>query len=137
MLQTHRTVSDMREKQKHCRRSAGFVDRRVIVHRSADRGAVRLCTLCSFSAYCAQALAAVKPSASFWCLNVVKGAACGFPGALQITAASGGISSSSSPHLLLHDRCHTGCASRCLLFHFMMLCHSQFRRREEKLQWAM
>ncbi|XP_067373451.1 ankyrin-3-like isoform X42 [Channa argus] len=28
----------MREKEKHCSRSAGFIDRRVIVHRSADRG---------------------------------------------------------------------------------------------------
>lgn len=37
-----RTEPDMREKGKHCSRSAGFVDRRVIVHRSADRGAVRL-----------------------------------------------------------------------------------------------
>lgn len=35
-----RTEPDMREKQKHCSRSAGFIDRRVIVHRSADRGAV-------------------------------------------------------------------------------------------------
>lgn len=60
-----RTESDMREKQKHCSRSAGFIDRRVIVHRSADRGAVRSCTFCLFSAYCAQALVAVKPSAWF------------------------------------------------------------------------
>lgn len=37
-----RTEPDMREKGKHCSRSAGFVDRRVIVHRSADRGAMRL-----------------------------------------------------------------------------------------------
>ncbi|XP_019222277.1 ankyrin-3 isoform X37 [Oreochromis niloticus] len=28
----------MREKGKHCSRSGGFIDRRVIVHRSADRG---------------------------------------------------------------------------------------------------
>ncbi|KAM7408513.1 hypothetical protein PAMA_002305 [Pampus argenteus] len=28
----------MREKGKHCSRAAGFIDRRVIVHRSADRG---------------------------------------------------------------------------------------------------
>ncbi|XP_071336360.1 ankyrin-3 isoform X2 [Trachinotus anak] len=28
----------MREKEKRCSRSAGFIDRRVIVHRSADRG---------------------------------------------------------------------------------------------------
>lgn len=52
-----RTEPDMREKEKHCSRSAGFIERRVIVHRSADRGAVRrgFCTFCSFSAYCAQA----------------------------------------------------------------------------------
>lgn len=31
---------DMREKGKHGARSAGFMERRVIVHRSADRGAV-------------------------------------------------------------------------------------------------
>lgn len=31
---------DMREKGKHGDRSAGFMERRVIVHRSADRGAV-------------------------------------------------------------------------------------------------
>lgn len=43
-----RTEPDMREKGKHCSRSAGFIDRRVIVHRSADRGAVRLCALCLF-----------------------------------------------------------------------------------------
>lgn len=31
---------DMREKGKHGARSAGIMERRVIVHRSADRGAV-------------------------------------------------------------------------------------------------
>jgi len=36
-----RTEPDMREKGKHYSRSGGYVDRRVIVHRSADRGAVR------------------------------------------------------------------------------------------------
>ncbi len=59
-----RTEPDMREKGKHCSRSAGFVDRRVIVHRSADRGAVRFYTFFLFCAYCAQALVAVKPSAA-------------------------------------------------------------------------
>lgn len=59
-----RTEPDMREKGKHCSRSAGFIDRRVIVHRSADRGAVRSCTLWLISAYCAQALVAVESSAA-------------------------------------------------------------------------
>lgn len=59
-----RTEPDMREKGKHGSRSAGFVDRRVIVHRSADRGAVRLCTFRLFSAYGTEALVAVKPSAA-------------------------------------------------------------------------
>lgn len=35
------TEPDMREKGKTYSRSGGHVDRRVIVHRSADRGAVR------------------------------------------------------------------------------------------------
>lgn len=33
----------MREQGKRSIRSAGYVDRHVIVHRSADRGALRLC----------------------------------------------------------------------------------------------
>lgn len=78
-----RTEPDMREKQKHSSRSAGFVDRRVIVHRAADRGALRLCTLCLFSARCAEALVAVNPSA----LGFIGG---GF------TAAPDGISLPSS-----------------------------------------
>lgn len=57
------TAPDMREKEKRGGRSAGFVDRRVIVHRSADRGAVRsgailrrmFVLLCLFSAGCARA----------------------------------------------------------------------------------
>lgn len=56
------TAPDMREKEKRGGRSAGFVDRRVIVHRSADRGAVRsgavlrrMFVLCLFSAGCARA----------------------------------------------------------------------------------
>lgn len=36
-----RTESDMREQGKRSSRSAGYVDRHVIVHRSADRGALR------------------------------------------------------------------------------------------------
>lgn len=40
---------DMREKEKHCRRSGGFIDRRVIVHRSADRGALALSALSASS----------------------------------------------------------------------------------------
>lgn len=79
-----RTEPDMREKEKHCRRSGGYIDRRVIVHRSADRGAVRFCTFCLFFAYCAQALVAVKPSAALCLLSVVKGAAFGFTGEPQI-----------------------------------------------------
>lgn len=59
-----RTVSDMREKGKHGIRSSGFVDRRVIVHRSADRGALRSDTNCLFSSYCADALVAAKPCAA-------------------------------------------------------------------------
>lgn len=51
-----RTDLDMREKGKHGMHSTGFIDRRVIVHRSADRGAVRSFTNCLFSAYCADAL---------------------------------------------------------------------------------
>lgn len=39
-----RTEADMREKGKHYSRSGGFIDRRVIVHRSADRGAMRSST---------------------------------------------------------------------------------------------
>lgn len=58
-----RTEPDMREKGKHCSRAAGFIDRRVIVHRSADRGAVRSCTFCVFSAFCVQAWVALNPSA--------------------------------------------------------------------------
>lgn len=48
------TEPDMREKGKHCSRSAGFADRRVIVHRSADRGALRsscCCTAVSVQAF--------------------------------------------------------------------------------------
>lgn len=46
-----RTEPDMREKGKHCSRAAGFIDRRVIVHRSADRGAVRFYTFCIVPAF--------------------------------------------------------------------------------------
>lgn len=63
---------DMREKGKHGARSAGFTERRVIVHRSADRGAVpgprRLL-------YCARSFCAAVP--------LLKGAAFGFTGVLQ------------------------------------------------------
>lgn len=65
-----RTDSDMREKGKHGMRATGFIDRRVIVHRSADRGAVRLFTNRLFSAYRADALAAGKPTAAL-CLGVL------------------------------------------------------------------
>lgn len=37
---SERTESDMREQGKHSIRSAGYIDRHVIVHRSADRGAL-------------------------------------------------------------------------------------------------
>lgn len=73
-----RTEPDMREKGKHCSRPGGFIDRRVIVHRSADRGAVRLCTFSLFFAYCAEALVAIKPSA----LTLLKRAAFDFTGEL-------------------------------------------------------
>lgn len=63
---------DMREKGKHGARSAGFTERRVIVHRSADRGAVpgprRLLD-------CPRSFCAAVP--------LLKGAAFGFTGVLQ------------------------------------------------------
>lgn len=70
-----RTELDMREKEKRCRRSGGFIDRRVIVHRSADRGAVRLCTFCLFSVLLSLLLLLVSAAVS-----AVNGAAFGFTG---------------------------------------------------------
>lgn len=46
----HAGQSDMREQGKHSIRSAGYIDRHVIVHRSADRGALRFYTIGWFSA---------------------------------------------------------------------------------------
>lgn len=129
-----RTESDMREKQKHCSRSAGFVDRRVIVHRSADRGAVRLCTFCLLSAYCAPALLAVKPPA----FSVVIVAACGFTGELQINRKVASqlplMVFSLYDHWLMSEH-FTHRAAYCSSF--MSLGLSQVIRQEEKLQWAM
>lgn len=69
-----RTELDMREKGKHSSRSAGFMDRRVIVHRSADRGALRFCPLGLLSVYCAHAFG------RFWSLFIpLRSALCALP----------------------------------------------------------
>lgn len=137
-----RTEPDMREKGKHVSRSSGFVDRRVIVHRSADRGAVRFYTFCLLCARYAEALVAVKPSATALFLSdVICERSCVWfyrraPDIPQsgFAAASDGIFSNILTVSLL-KRPSFSAALRCSSV--LLSSHSQINRQKEKLQGAM